>query len=95
MTDVAAVFEKHHEAEFIEFERIEKPRSKRRDLHAFMLLDELAPGTGKIVAAAEHDEIWIEVSPEAIEHATEEQIIELIRCGVMLDSDTDSFHMFA
>ena len=84
-----------HEDEFLKFERIENKTSNRADLHAFNLLDKLVPGHLDIVAAAEHDQIWLEVSPKELSKvATEEQIIELIRCGVFYDSENDSLSMF-
>ena len=93
MTNVEELFEKY-EDEFLKFERVENKRSQRRDLHAFLLLDELCPSTRTIVGCAEHDEIFLEPSPEALETATEEQIVELIRCGVRISSETDSLAMF-
>ena len=74
--------------EFLKFDRVENKTSQRSDLHAFNLLDKLVPGTVDMVSAAEHDEIWLEVSPEELAQvATEEQIIELIRCGVRYSRD--------
>lgn len=70
-------------SEYGRFERVEKPRSQRRDLHAFLLLDELFPGTGGMVTAAEHDEIYLGVSGrEAARVLTREQVLELVRCGI-------------
>ena len=84
-----------HEAEFLEFARVQNKTSGRADLHAFNLLDRLVPGKSDIVSAAEHDEIWLDVSPEELaKAATEEQIIELIRCGVRYDEGTDSLALF-
>ena len=84
------------EDEFLQFEKVENKRSKRPDLHAFLLLDELVPGNRGIVAAAEHDEFFIGVSPEDLAAAaTKEQIVELMRCGVRYDSSLDSLAMFA
>lgn len=83
--------------EFLEFKRVKNKRSKRADLHAFLLLDELCPSIKglDIVRGAEHDEIWLEVDPKKLAKvATEQQIIELIRCGVRYDEDTDSLAMF-
>ena len=80
--------------EFLKFERIENKRSNRPDLHAFLRLDELCPGTTDMVDAAEHDEIFLEVSLEDLAAViTEEQVIELIRCGVRMSYD--SLAMFA
>lgn len=82
--------------EFLKFERIEKPLSKRPDLHAFLLLDRLVPGTQDIVAGAGHGEIWIGVDVEELAAViTPEQVTDLIRCGVRWDSSADSIGMFA
>lgn len=82
--------------EFLKFERITVPLSKRPDLHAFMLLDQLIPGEDDIVAGATHDEIWLGVDVEALaEVVTPEQVTDLIRCGVRWDSECDSLAMFA
>lgn len=79
--------------EYLKFERVENKRSSRPDIHAFILLNELVPGTRDMIAAAEHDEIYLDVDPETLaEVATEEQIIELIRCGVRYSDD--SLRMF-
>ena len=85
-----------YDDEYIQFDRVEIKFSQRRDLHAFILLDKLVPGSKEnFVAAAEHDEIWLSTSPEDLEKVvTEAQIIELIRCGVRYDSSLESFCMF-
>ncbi len=92
------IWDKHSDGdgdEFLKFDRVQNKLANRPDIHAFLLLDKLVPGTTDMVSAAEHDEIWLAVSPEELEKAaTEEQIVELIRCGVRLDSSTDSLAMF-
>lgn len=83
------------EDEFLKFERIEKKLSRRPDLHAFLLLDSLCPGDSDIVAAGEHDEIFLGVDAEALKAvATKEQLRDLHRCGVRFDKSTDSLVMF-
>lgn len=95
MIDVKATFEKY-EKEFLKFERIEKKNSTRPDLHAFLLLSWKFPRDRDIIAAAEHDQIWLDVQGEDLaEKATDDDILQLVRCGVMLDNDTDSLFMFA
>ena len=95
MIDIAAVYEKHTDKEFLKFDRVTDRQSERPDLHAFLLLDKLVPGTRDIVTAAEHDEIWLDVNIDELSVAlTEEQMIELIRCGVRYDKSTDSLAMF-
>ena len=81
------MFEKHHD-EFLKFDRITDKHSKRADIHAFILLDRLTPGDCDMVSAAEHDEIWLEPGEDVIEKLTEEQVIELTRCGVRYSEDS-------
>jgi len=74
--------------EYNQFKRIGRIRSNRPDLHAFLLLDELFPRPGMdIVGCAEHDEIWLNVSDEQLASLTDEQILELTRCGVRHDEN--------
>lgn len=81
-------FEKHHDIEFLKFDRVSEKLNRRPDLHAFLLLDRLVPGDCDMVSAADHDEIFLEVSPESLAAvATDEQLIDLIRCGVRIDND--------
>ena len=88
------IFDKHND-EFLNFDAVEEKLSNRADLHAFLLLEKLAPGHRDMVSAAEHDVIYLDTDVEKLaEVASESQIIELIRCGVMLDSETDSLTMF-
>lgn len=88
------LFKLHH-GEFLEFDRVANKRSKRPDLHAFMLLDELCPGEKDIVSAAEHDEIFLAVEVEDLAKViTEDQVIELTRCGIRVSSDFDCLCSF-
>lgn len=80
--------------EFLKFDRVENKRSSRPDIHAFILLNEMFPGTRDMISAAEHDAIYLDIDVEKFkEKATDEQIIELTRCGVIYDSETDSLQM--
>lgn len=82
--------------EYIKFESVENKRSQRPDLHAFLLLDELQPGDSDLISASEHDEFFFGIDLEKLEEVvTDEQILELVRCGVRLDSSVDSLCMFA
>ena len=86
--DLEATFEKF-EDEYIQFERIENKLHARPDIHAFILLDKLVPGHRDMVCAAEHDEIYLDVDTEALALvATEDDILQLVRCGVRLDDDS-------
>lgn len=69
--------------DFLSFDKVESPRSRRPDLHAFLLLDSLVPGVGDLVSDAEHDEIYLGIQPgDLAAVVTEAQILELVRCGV-------------
>lgn len=88
-------YEKYADTEFLKFSRIVNKTSNRPDIHAFNLIDKLVPGDSDLVVAAEHDEIWLSVSPEQLSKvATEDQIIDLIRCGVRYDDSLDSLALF-
>lgn len=95
MLNLAEVFEKFND-DYIKFERVENKLSGRPDLHAFLLLDKLMPGTRDMVSAAEHDEIYLDVDCEKLaDIASEDDILALTRCGVRYDEGTDSLCMFA
>jgi hypothetical protein len=79
MTDMFAEFDD----EFLKFDRVKEKFSLRPDLHAFILLDKLLPGAHDMVAAAEHDEIYLYPDPEELlKVATKDQLRDLHRCGV-------------
>ena len=91
--------------EFLKFERVTPRRSQRADLHAFLLLDELVPPPKvasqagdychDMVSAAEHDVIWLYVDCDALAVVvTQEQVVELSRCGVRYDDDVESLALF-
>lgn len=69
------------------FDEIPNKRSRRSDLHAFIRLDEWLSGTDRIVAAAEHDEIFLCFDLADVAKLTDDQIIELARCGVRCADD--------
>lgn len=80
-----------HSDEYLKFEKVKNKTSNRADLHAFNLLDRLVPGKRDMISSAEHDEIWLDVDPEELSRvASEDEIIELIRCGVRYCARTDS-----
>jgi len=92
--NVAETFEKYS-GEFLEFGRVQNPYSGRPDLHAFIMLDRLVAGQSDIISSAEHDEIYLDVSPQALEVvATEHHILTLVRCGVRYSQEFDCLCMF-
>jgi len=91
-----ATFDKYDD-EYIQFQNVANKRSRRPDMHAFIVLDELLPGDGKgdLISAAEHDQFFLDIEPEALARvATEEIILDLVRCGVSFDEETESLFLF-
>lgn len=84
--DVATLFEKY-EDQYLE--ESPTPRHPRRDISAFLLLHELCPANNDMVSGADHDVIYLDPSLEnlASSNITEEQVLELVRCGVHLSDD--------
>ena len=82
--------------EFIKFDRIENKRSLKRDMHAFLLLEELFPESEEeMVATASHDTIYLSIEEDMLEKLTDDNIIELIRCGIGYNEENDCLYMFA
>lgn len=93
--DLKAAFKEAGETEFLEFDRIKDPPSRRPDLCAFLLLDRLAPGDTDIIAHAEHDSVWLGVDWERLQkEATFDDVVYLSRCGVRFDGDAELLTMF-
>ena len=74
--------------DYMKFGGVADKLSQRPDLHAFLWLDRRFPdGTKDIVCAAAHDEIYLDVSDEQVEYLTDDEIRDLLRCGVRHNSD--------
>jgi hypothetical protein len=83
-----------YDAEFLKFDRIENPKHRRPDICAFLMLDELFPGTSDMITWAGHEEIGLSIAPDKLaEKATPEQLRDLHRCGVR-SGPFDSLVMF-
>lgn len=82
-------------AEFCKFRLVENKLASRGDLHGMILLNQLCPAYGDIIEAAEHDRIWFNVDVDKLNMvASDEQVKDLIRCGVMYDTELDSLAMY-
>ena len=89
------LLQKHEEAELCKFDRIKDKMSSRQDLHAFLLLHKLQPSDDDIIGGANHDEIYLSIDLEKLAAViSEEQIIDLLRCGVQYDRQIDGLMMF-
>lgn len=80
--DLREFFQEHND-EYLKFDRVQHKLSTRPDIHAFLLIDSLVPGNTDMICSADHDEIYLDVSTsELMRAATEQQLIDLHRCGV-------------
>lgn len=80
-----------------EFEKVEPKTSQCPDIHALMLLERLLPlpNGHDMVSGAEHDEITLNVDLEKLEEViTDDQILELRRCGVFCYGECHCLAMF-
>lgn len=94
--DFRELFEKHN-GDYGKFELVENKLSSRPDLHAFLLLDSLVPNAGcDMISASEHDKFFLDVDCKDLQKvATEQNVIDLVRCGVMYNGEYDCLSMFA
>ena len=93
--DIYKLFEKHKDDYLAWNDLDDAGNPVPSDLHAFMILNTLCPSKRCIVSASEHDKIYLSTNVEDLAAvAPEASIIELIRCGVMIDEETESLFMF-
>lgn len=94
VTNLQSMFDKH-KGEHRKFERIDSPISLCPDICAFLLLAEIGNHSGDMIATATHDVIYLAVDPRDIEgKITEDQVVYLLRCGVLFDEAEGSFFKF-
>ena len=93
MLNLEEVFKKHAN-ETGEFDRIKNPPSKKMDLCAFILLDKMLGGGDCIIIGAMRHRVllWVDID-EFAAIATEEQVVYLIRCGVLYSARTRELRM--
>ena len=94
MLNLKEVFNKF-DNEYTKFDMVENPLNHRPDLCAFLLLDQLVRGKINIVSNAEHYGIYLSIDCiNLAEVASEEDILTLIRCGVIYNWENESLRMF-
>lgn len=86
------------EDDFLLFDRIPPPERpfSSSDLCAWALLDKKFPSARGLdmVSGAGHDQVWLRITRTEIAQLTDEEILYLVRCGVMFESDTETLSMF-
>jgi len=88
---VELLFEKFFEQEFLEFDRIKNKKGSCPITHAFRMLDELFPSKTAVpmVTNIWDEDCSLRPSFEDVEKLTEEQVLDLVRCGVTFSREND------
>lgn len=94
--EMMALFERNADAEFTE---IWNPPSRRKDLCGLIFLDRLVPtrdaSTHLMLSAAEHDRIYLGIDlDELAARVTGEDVRMLVACGIWVDRQLDSLHLY-
>ena len=93
---VGARFEKF-EDDFLKFKEVSEPNRlhARPDICAFLILDRIVPSNDRMIGAAKHDVIYLNVDTDVLaEKATDDEIRDLHRCGVLYSEENDGLIMF-
>lgn len=83
--------------EHLRFEALENPPSKRVDICAFILLDQICPpskGHHFIIRSATPYAAYLDINViEFADKVTPEQLLYLVRCGLRLDFDKKKLYL--
>ena len=86
------------ESDFLKTDGLTVRLHPRKDLNAFLLLHQLAPedNGGDMISNVHDEEIYLEVNVVTLnKNASDEDIQNLVRCGVMYHAEYDCLYMFA
>ena len=95
--EVFEEIEEKYQYDYLKFDRVVKNRlHPLHDICGLLLLYKLVPSISySIIIAAEHDVVYLDVDcDKLVEAAMEEDLVDLIRCGVHYDSESGSLAMF-
>lgn len=71
------------------FDRVEHKLSPRPDAHAILLLDRLCPSKKSLITFSRAGCVYFSINTKMLAKvANEQQIADLIRCGVSLNGET-------
>lgn len=80
---IASIFDKY-DNEVYNFDKIENKLDSKREIHAILLLDNLFPDDNPF-DSCDKDYLFLGLSINNIKKLTDENILELSRCGIYLD----------
>ena len=84
-------FKKFGDEEFMKFECINNPQFKTPKLCGLVALEKLVGN--KIDFAAEHDKVWCAKCNRDLT-LSDEEVIYLLRCGILWDDEFEGFFFF-
>lgn len=78
------------------FDLVPNKQTARRDLQAFLILDKLdLLNSRNIIGSSEHDEIYLDVDLDTLsQNASDEDILNLVRCGIRYSDSFDCLVKF-
>ena len=86
-------FEKYAN-EHCKFELVENKKSQCADIHAFILINEIFKPKHDIIVATDYYGYFLNLDEDDLSILTDEQIIELLRCGFSYDTNGGSLYKF-
>lgn len=94
--ELVRLFAEYDKTDFLEDWKIvgDQP-SGRWDLCGLIRLDKLCPGKSYILGGASHDMVYLDADlDELAKVASPEDVLYLVRCGIVLTEDSDCLALF-
>ena len=94
--ELIELFKDGVDGEFLQFHHVENKLSKRADLNALLLLDSLVDSEECIIADVGHDTVYLTIDIDQLSKAItdESQVLDLIRCGVLYERESESLVIY-
>jgi hypothetical protein len=95
VSKMKGLFSEFSESDYLNFDKVEFKISKKKDVHAFVLLDRIFPDDAfSMIENTEYDQINLYLDLEKLSKVImPEQILELVRCGVSCYESDDFLSM--
>lgn len=90
MRDIQKWFDRYHDEEFLEFDHIpaDAKLHPRRDLCGLLYLHNLFGGEGDVIRGVYGKTVWLACGDDQLNKLTKKDVVYLLCCGIVLDSDT-------
>ena len=79
--------------DYLKFDQIEKPLHPSNDLAGLLKIASLLKDPTNFPMSADHDSLYL-ARPEDMVELTDDDILELTRCGISYDSSNDCLFKF-